>query len=135
MRLATQRAIELASRARVYLDQHPDVPVRLNDLARALSTSPSRLTYSFRTVHGVPLARYSLRARLARAAVLLPESDDLARLAVDLGFASHSHFSRTFARWTGLTPSAYRSCARAAAAGPSPLMLPGTASSSLQSNP
>ncbi len=114
MRLTSHRTTDLALRTRAYIDRHPEESLRLRDLAGALRASPSRLAYSFRKVHGIPLARYALALRLQRAATLLSGSDDLARLAVDLGFASHSHFSRTFARWAGLTPSAYRARMRAA---------------------
>jgi AraC family transcriptional regulator len=43
---------------------------------------------------------------------LLPTSDDLTRLAHELGFSSHSHFSNAFHRWSGRTPSAFRAAAR-----------------------
>ena len=51
------------------------------------------LTQVFQQVEGVPLYRYQLRLRLARALELLPRYDDLTSLSLDLGFYSHSHFS------------------------------------------
>jgi AraC-like DNA-binding protein len=56
----------------------------------------------------VPLVRYQRQLRIRRALALLPHTDDLARLALDLGFASHSHFTAAFRAATGVTPSAYR---------------------------
>ena len=44
----------------------------------------------------MPLYRYQLRLRLARALDLLGRYDDLTRLSLDLGFSSHSHFSSAF---------------------------------------
>jgi len=32
----------------------------------------------------------------------------LSELALQLGFADQSHFSRIFRRWTGMTPKAWR---------------------------
>jgi AraC-like DNA-binding protein len=34
--------------------------------------------------------------------------DDFTRIALDLGFASHSHFSTAFLREFGITPSQFR---------------------------
>jgi AraC-like DNA-binding protein len=45
---------------------------------------------------GLPLYRYQLRLRLARALDLLAQYDDLTTLSLDLGFSSHSHFSAAF---------------------------------------
>ena len=44
-------------------------------------------------VEGLPLYRYQLRLRLARALDLLAQYDDLTSLGLELGFSSHSHFS------------------------------------------
>ena len=52
----------------------------------------------------MPLYRYQLRLRLARALDLLAQYDDLTTLGLDLGFSSHSHFSAAFR--AGLRPHA-----------------------------
>ena len=55
------------------------------------------------------MARYSLRVRLAAALRRIAEGEsDLARLAVDLGFAHHSHFTARFGSAFGCTPSRAR---------------------------
>ena len=62
------------------------------------------LTQVFQQVEGLPLYRYHLRLRLARALDLIAEREDLSGLAQDLGFSSHSHFSAAFRQDYGLTP-------------------------------
>jgi len=59
-------------------------------------------------VEGVPLYRYQLRLRLARALDLIAQYDDLSALGLDLGFSSHSHFSAAFRAVYGRTPSEFR---------------------------
>jgi AraC family transcriptional regulator len=59
-------------------------------------------------VEGVPLYRYQLRLRLARALDLLGEYDDLTTLSLELGFSSHSHFSAAFRQVYGRSPSEFR---------------------------
>jgi AraC family transcriptional regulator len=120
MRLRRVDPQELIRRVKAYLAQIPETRAGLSQTARAVGASPSTLALAFRTLEGVSFYRYALNLRLARAAALLPTYDDLSRLATDLDFASHSHFSTAFHRWAGLTPSAYRAAVdrRASAQGP-----------------
>lgn len=49
-------------------------------------------------------------ARLERAAALLQESrESVTRIAIDLGYHEPTNFTRAFRRWSGLTPSDFRS--------------------------
>jgi AraC family transcriptional regulator len=80
----------------------------LAEIAAEVGVSPVYLTQTFRAVEGVPLYRYQMRLRLARALDLLPEREDLAALAQDLGFSSHSHFAAAFQQAYRRTPSQFR---------------------------
>jgi len=80
----------------------------LDAIAAEVGGSPVYLTQAFGKVEGVPLYRYHLRLRLARALDRLADADDLTTLALDLGFSSHSHFSAAFQGTYGRTPSAFR---------------------------
>ena len=73
--------------------------------------SPVYLTQVFQQVEGLPLYRYQLRLRLARALDLLGQYEDLTALSLDLGFSSHSHFSAAFRAAYGRTPSEFRQAA------------------------
>ena len=70
------------------------------------------LTQVFQEVEGLPLYRYHLRLRLARALHLIPQYDDLTSLALDLGFSSHSHFTSMFSHAYGRAPSAFKRTVR-----------------------
>lgn len=83
----------------------------LADIAAEVGVSPVYLTQVFRQVEGVPLYRYQLRLRLARALDLLGQYDDLSALSQDLGFSSHSHFSAAFQQTYGRSPSEFRQSA------------------------
>ena len=80
----------------------------LAEIAAEVRGSPVYLTQVFQQVEGVPLYRYQLRLRLARALDLLAHYDDLTELGLDLGFSSHSHFSASFRRMYGRSPSEFR---------------------------
>lgn len=80
----------------------------LAEVAAEVGVSPVYLTQSFKQVEGVPLYRYHVRLRLARALDLLAGHDDLSALALDLGFSSHSHFAAAFQQAYRRTPSEFR---------------------------
>jgi AraC-like DNA-binding protein len=80
----------------------------LAEIAREMKGSPVYLTQVFQQVEGLPLYRYHLRLRLARALDLIAERGDLSALAQDLGFSSHSHFSAAFRQLYGVTPAEFR---------------------------
>lgn len=82
----------------------------LSELGAAAGLSPFQLCRAFRrstarTVHNW-IVDLRLRESLER---LLDGGDDLARLALDLGFSSHSHFTTAFRSAFQMTPSAFRS--------------------------
>ena len=83
----------------------------LAEIAAEMRCSPVYLTQVFQQVEGLPLYRYQLRLRLARALDLLPQYDDLTTLSLDLGFSSHSHFSAAFREAYGRSPSEFRQSA------------------------
>lgn len=83
----------------------------LAEIAAEVGVSPVYLTQVFQQVEGVPLYRYQLTLRLARALDLLGEYDDLSALGLELGFSSHSHFSAAFQRTYHRSPSSFRDAA------------------------
>ena len=80
----------------------------LAEIAAEVRGSPVYLTQVFQQVEGLPLYRYQLRLRLARALDLLAEYDDLTDLSLELGFSSHSHFSAAFRGAYGRSPSEFK---------------------------
>lgn len=80
----------------------------LADIATEMRASPVYLTQVFQRSEGMPLYRYHLRLRLARALDLIAHYDDLSALAAELGFASHSHFTAAFRQAYGRPPTVFR---------------------------
>jgi AraC-like DNA-binding protein len=104
---------ELVANAKRYISDLPGVRIRLADVGQALGVSPVYVTDVFRQIEGIPFYRYTLEQRLKRAVRLLPAyQGDLSALALELDFASHSHFTTAFRRAFGCTPAAFREGAR-----------------------
>ncbi|MEO5867609.1 MAG: helix-turn-helix transcriptional regulator [Sphingomonas sp.] len=101
----------IVERAKAVLHDHADEVLSLGLVADMVGVTPIYLTQAFRRSEGMPLYRYQMRLRLARALVELPRSESLTDLALTLGFSSHSHFTTTFRAAFGLTPSAFRASA------------------------
>ena len=78
-------------------------------LAKLAHLSPFHLCRVFRETVGTSVHDYVLQERLAGALdAVLDGGDDLTAIALDAGFASHSHFTARFRRFFGCTPTSLR---------------------------
>jgi AraC-like DNA-binding protein len=98
-----------AEEVRAMLACEPAAPWRLDEVARAVHCSPFHLARQFRAATGETIARHLLRLRLSLALERIAAGEtSLARLASDLGFAHHSHFTDRFHAMFATTPSQLR---------------------------
>jgi len=117
-------ATESTARARIdrarglsrYVDRARDIiahdftqPLTVESIARRVQCSPFHLSRRFRRATGVTLYRAVVQMRL-RAGLerLLDEPAKVATIALDSGFASHSHFTDAFRAEYGCSPSEAR---------------------------
>ncbi|MGX9143574.1 helix-turn-helix domain-containing protein [Mesorhizobium sp. 128a] len=99
---------KLVDRAKLVLSSDLSRRWTLAEIAAEVGVSPVYLTQVFQQVEAMPLYRYHLRLRLARALDLLGRYDNLTTLGMDLGFSSHSHFSAAFRQVYGRTPAEFQ---------------------------
>lgn len=109
-RAATRRAhAELAHETQRVLSTRFADPPSLDELADQLYCSPYHLCRVFRQQTGYTINQYLNQIRLRLALGPVAQGNvDLGRLALDLGYANHSHFTRAFRRTFNLTPSGLR---------------------------
>lgn len=100
---------ECAEHVKVMLASRYKDRLTLEEIAASVHVAPCHLCRLFRRYTGLPIHRYLNRIRL-RAAInrFLDPAANLAGVATDMGFASHSHFSDAFRKEFGMTPSAVR---------------------------
>lgn len=100
------RAVEAA---RGFIANDPTHNDDLATIARAAACSPFHLARLFRRHTGRSLHAYRDDLRMMLALERLQGGEtNLARLAVDLGYAHHSHFSAAFKRRFGTAPARMR---------------------------
>lgn len=91
------------------LEEKPDAPLQLRELAKAASVSPEHLCRLFRAQMGTGPMETLRLLRLDMAVSLLARSNlTLAQIAQRCGFASPYHFSRKFREAYGQPPSVVR---------------------------
>ncbi|MGH2543419.1 MAG: helix-turn-helix transcriptional regulator [Ardenticatenaceae bacterium] len=97
---------ELAEESKQILVTRFHESLSLEQLASELYCSPFHLSRVFRQQTGSTIHRYLNQLRLRTALEQLAEGEStLAKVAVSLGYASHSHFTQAFSQSFGLTPS------------------------------
>jgi AraC-like DNA-binding protein len=104
------RRRSLVDRTRRRLAEAPGSPHPLPELAEWLGVSAFHFARVFRAETGLSVHQYLLRLRMAGALRQLScYKTDLSRLALELGFSSHSHFTATFRKEFGVNPAHVRS--------------------------
>jgi AraC-like DNA-binding protein len=98
----------LADHCRRLLAQHLGEPLSLFELARAAGVSPFHLARVFQRDAGTTIHAYRHDLRLRTALERVSDGEDLTRVALDLGYTSHSHFTAAFRRAFAATPSGWR---------------------------
>ncbi|MEL6329529.1 MAG: AraC family transcriptional regulator [Planctomycetota bacterium] len=96
-------------------------PLRVGEIAEELGLHPVYLTRVSRRSTGASIGERIARRRVSwLAGRLAGTRRSVASLALGAGFADHAHACRVFRKQTGLSPTAYRALAGAAATSLSP---------------
>ncbi len=115
---ARRRRRDLVEAAKLAVNERLSSLPSLGELAGELGCSPFHLSRSFHRTAGLSLRAYVGRLRARRAAERLAAgARDLTQLALELGYADHSHFTNAFRDEWGMPPSRFRDSQRAPACG------------------
>jgi AraC family transcriptional regulator len=91
------------------LSENPCGRFALGDLATSAGVPPVHISRQFRRYYGEPLWEFLRRRRIEIGAHrILSERGAICEIAHGLGFSEQAHFTRTFKRFMGVTPSQFR---------------------------
>jgi AraC family transcriptional regulator of adaptative response/methylated-DNA-[protein]-cysteine methyltransferase len=91
-----------------YIDAHPDEPVTLETLGRALAISPFYLQRTFKAHTGITPRAYADSRRLQSLKTGLREGHSVTRSLYDAGYGSSSRLYEKASSQLGMTPARYR---------------------------
>ncbi len=96
-------------RVLIYIQQHLDEAVSLDELARVAHFSPYHFHRIFRGMVGESVMEHIRRLRLERAAFHLKSGDEpITRIAFDAGYETHEAFTRAFRAMFDHSPTEFR---------------------------
>lgn len=90
-----------------YVDAHPDQPVTLQALSRALGVSTFHLQRTFKARTGITPREYAESRRLDRLKAALRDGQSVTRSLYDAGYGSSSRLYERATSQLGMTPARY----------------------------
>lgn len=92
-----------------YIETHLDSAIHSVDLAGMAEQSVSHFGRAFRESFDDPPHTYVMRRRIERAQGLMLQTNlSLAQIAIDCGLSDQAHFNKSFRRFVGQSPGAWR---------------------------
>ena len=102
-----------AERAIEYIDANLGSTLRVDEIARFVGLSAGHFSRAFKVSRGLSPGAYISLMRVDRAKCMIRATrKPLCQIAGDCGFADQSHLSRSFRRWVGASPAAWRRLVR-----------------------
>jgi AraC-like DNA-binding protein len=96
-------------RVREHIEQGLAQHIELCDLAELTGLSPCHFSRAFKQSMGMPPHRYLMSRRVVEAARLIETTQmPMSEIALEVGFADQSHFTRVFTAQIGESPRRFR---------------------------
>ena len=102
-------SIDLPQRLKMYIDNRESFSLTVEQLAEKFHLNSNYTTSVFKRKYGTTPKQYMLERKMTHAKQLLANKNcEIKEIAATLSFSSVYHFSNTFKRLTGQTPSEFR---------------------------
>ncbi|MEC0184685.1 AraC family transcriptional regulator [Paenibacillus peoriae] len=109
-RHANNRYSPLVRKCHSYIDSHLYEPLSVKQIAKELQISRSHLAHVYKRETGKTISNYVRKMKINEAKKLLQHTAlPLVQIGERLSYCSQSHFTESFRRATGMTPSQFRS--------------------------
>ncbi|WJH34697.1 helix-turn-helix domain-containing protein [Paenibacillus sp. CC-CFT747] len=95
--------------AKRYIESHLAQEASLEEVAEMLGLNSSYFSQLFKQSTGETFVQYRIRRRMEKAKKLLQLPHyRITDITYEVGYSDHPHFTKTFKKYTGLSPSDYR---------------------------
>lgn len=102
-------AVNLEKKVELFVADHIDQTITVNDVASALYLNPDYLSRRFKNKTGLSLKEYILNRKMQSAQILLQTTSlPIGVIASKLGYDNFSHFSQAYKKLMGISPSEER---------------------------
>lgn len=92
-----------------YIKLNSNTALRVSDIALHFGYNEKYLSHLFGRLSGMPLKQFIIKTKMDEANYLLTDTNlGIGEIAMRLGYSDAHNFSRTYKKFTGLSPSAYR---------------------------
>jgi len=92
-----------------YVEANYSKRLPVDEVARHVSLSPSRLSHIMKSELGITLSDYVTRTRINKAKALLLETEmSVCQVALEVGYPDQSYFTKAFKALEGCTPKTFR---------------------------
>jgi two-component system response regulator YesN len=100
---------QVVEKVRRYMEENIGEEFSREQAAERVFLNPAYLSRLFRRETGFSLTDYLVRLRITKARIELEKTNNrISDIAISVGYANFSHFSKLFKKMTGLTPQEYR---------------------------
>ncbi|MDF2934911.1 MAG: two component AraC family transcriptional regulator [Paenibacillaceae bacterium] len=104
------KAKDPVEEAKAFMEENLAREISLEEVAELLGLNPSYFSQLFKQVTGETFVHYRISRRMEKAKKLLGQSQyRITDISFEVGYADHPHFTKTFKKYTGQSPSEYRS--------------------------
>ncbi|WP_127587963.1 response regulator transcription factor [Paenibacillus koleovorans] len=95
--------------AKEYIERNLSKEVSLEEVADMLGFNPSYFSQLFKLTTNETFVQFRIRRRMELAKRLLEQPQHrIVDISYDVGYADHAHFTKTFKKYAGCSPSEYR---------------------------
>lgn len=105
----TQEHTSVIKSVRKYIDDHYSEKIKMQDIAKSVSMSPSYLATLFKRKMNLSIHDYLLRVRIEKSIELMQNRElSIPEIIQECGIGSRSYYNKVFKKLIGLTPGKYR---------------------------
>ncbi|MFB0842635.1 response regulator transcription factor [Paenibacillus oleatilyticus] len=96
--------------AKAYIDQRLSEEVTLEEVAELVGLTPTYFSALFKKMTSETFVQYRIKRRMEKALQLMAQSHiRIVDVALEVGYDDYPHFTKTFKKIVGISPSEYRS--------------------------